>query len=58
MNLPASLLLSAETGATPIIVTTSAALDTVKAGLPDAARGWIDANGFNAKPGSWLAVPG
>lgn len=57
MNLPASLLLSAEIDATPIIATTTATLDAVKTGLSAHARGWLDANGFTAKAGSWLALP-
>ena len=40
-----------------IIAVRSAALSETLAGLDAPARDWVTANGFNAKPDSWLAVP-
>lgn len=57
MNLPACIELAACNHAVPIIAIHRSALESTLAALDPGARAWVAANGFSAKPDSWLAVP-
>ena len=46
-----------DTSAIPITFATKTSWDAIQASLPDPARQFARANGFAAKPGSWLALP-
>ena len=57
MNLPACIELADPAAAIPIIAVRKAALDETLAALDPDARAWAQANGFAAKPDTWLVVP-
>ncbi len=58
MHLPSSIVIAADSAATPIIAVRAASLSATLAALDADARAWAAANAFNAKPDSVLIVPG
>lgn len=57
MNIPACIELAVCNHAVPIIAIHRSALESTLAALDPGARAWAVANGFSARPDSWLAVP-
>ncbi|MDX9765054.1 MAG: leucyl aminopeptidase family protein [Chiayiivirga sp.] len=58
MKLPACIELADPSAATPVIAVRKATLDETLAALDPDARAWAKANGFAAKPDTWLLLPG
>lgn len=57
MNLPDCIEPADPSAATPILAVRADALEATLAALQPDARAWVQANGFAARPDTWIAVP-